>query len=159
MVFIHSPKALQNSNLFVVCLLFVAGFFQFKFNPITLEKGLWNVSLTLLCYLRTGKYLMGCQVSGLACDCVMVSVLCMFTVVVILTPGPNGDLLFYCFSFERCPQMIGTVLFFANFTSIQSHSSVARRINSVKILFRSKSVILVTNKFKSDQRNQIFKEF
>ena len=94
---------------------------------------------------------MGCQVSGLACDCVMVSVLSMFTVVVILTPGPNGDLLFYCFSFERCPQMIGTVLVFANFTSI--HSSVARRINSVKILFRSKSVILVTNKFKSDQRN------
>ena len=49
--FLFTAQKLYKTKLFVVCLLFVAGFFQFKFNPITLEKGLWNVSLTLLCYL------------------------------------------------------------------------------------------------------------
>ena len=39
MVFIHSPKDLQNSMLLVVCLMCVAGVFLFKVNTIPSEKG------------------------------------------------------------------------------------------------------------------------
>ena len=46
------------------------------------------------------------------------------------------------------------MLVFTNFMVLQIFA-----INSVNILFYSKSVILLINKFKSDQQNQIFKEF
>ena len=73
MVFIHSQKNLQDSKLFIVSLLFVAGV-----NTIMSENGLWNVSLTLLHYLWTDKYFMGCLMSGLAYHCILVRILSMF---------------------------------------------------------------------------------
>ena len=51
LVFIHSSKGLQNSQLFVVCLLFVAGVLLFKVNTRTSKNGPWNVSLSILYYL------------------------------------------------------------------------------------------------------------
>ena len=49
--------------------------FLFKGSTLTSENNLWNVSLTLLCYLWLGKYFMGFLVSGLACPCVLSYVL------------------------------------------------------------------------------------
>ena len=52
---------------------FPAGDFLFKGNTISSEIVLHIASLTLLCYLSTGKYLMSCLVSGLACHTFVLS--------------------------------------------------------------------------------------
>ena len=75
-----------------------------------------------------------------------VSTTLMF-VICFLSVEPRSYMMFFCMCSYR------------HFAALQSHSSKIRSIKNVKILFCSKLVILVTNEFKSDQENQIFKEF
>ena len=154
MASIHRPIGFRNNKLFVT------GVFLFKVNTIAQENGLWNVSLKLLCNLWTGKYLLVYLVSSFACHLVLVSVLSMFCS--HRHTGPNDGLSFLVLALNVVHKWYSQIWYCSSlyqFCKLQSHNSNAKPINRDKILFCSKSVILMTNQFKSDQRNQIFKEF
>ena len=108
--------------------MFFADVFLFKVNTIMSENCLWKVSLTLLCYFSTGKYLMG--------SCVWFRLtLCFgqrFAYILQSSSYCIQDLTTVCissFSFERYPQIIyiakfGTILVFAN---LQEFKVLAQR--------------------------------
>ena len=140
--------------------MFVAGLFLFKVNTITSDKSLWNVSLTLLYYHWTGNYLMDLLVPCLACHWVMVSVSFMFCNHRHTPCRANNGLCFLVLSLNVVHKWFSKIWYcsrLCQFCKCLRHSSKTRPIKSVKSLLWSKSVILVTNEFKLDQGNQIFK--
>ena len=116
-----------NNKLFVACLL-VAGVFLFKVNTVTLENGFW-FSLSLFSDQRFVYVLLSSSycIQDLTTVCIFLFWLWKLSINYIVK-------IWYCS--HLC-----------QFASVQSHNSKIRPINSVKILFCSKSVVLVTNEF------------